>query len=40
MYIYYKGLIIREGTKGIPSEKIHNLFEHIQTEKLRLLPVC
>jgi hypothetical protein len=28
MYIYYKGLIIREETKGIPSDKIHNLFEN------------
>lgn len=26
MYIYYNHLIIREGTEGIPPEKIHQLF--------------
>jgi hypothetical protein len=27
MYQYFDGLVIREGTEGIPAEKVEKLFE-------------
>jgi hypothetical protein len=28
MYQYYNGLVIREGTDGVPADKVENLFEN------------
>lgn len=27
MYQYYKGILIREGTEGIPSQQLRELYE-------------